>query len=312
MIVDPEYHFEAINVEAQEGNARSLLWWMRRLIAMRRRCAAFGRGSIEFLRAPNHRVLAFVRRYGDERMLVVANLSRFAQSVELDPREVPGLVGATPEEIFGRTPFPPMGERPYPLTLGPYDFFWFALRGGEGAGGAGAGGEGAEPLPVRVEGGWREALAAPARERLEGALAAYLKERGWLARHGRDAGAERGVALERALPLRAPGVAAEGLDPRLALVRVDYVDGEPETYGLPLALAAGGRLAAERPWRWWPGWQGTTGRRRWWTPATTPASGASCSSPSPAAVASSTATRRSAPTRPPPTAGWRRGGRPRS
>ena len=248
VIVDPEYHFQAINVEAQEGNARSLLWWMRRLIAIRRRCAAFSRGSIEFLRAPNHRVLAFVRRFGDERKLVVANLSRFAQSVELDPRAVPGLVGATPVEIFGRTPFPPMGERPYPLTLGPHDFFWFALRGGEGTGASGAGGEAAEPLPVRVEGGWQAVLAAPARERLEEALADYLQERGWLARHGRDAGAECGVALERALPLRAPGAAAEGLDSRFALVRVDYVDGEPETYGLPLALAAGGRLAAERPW----------------------------------------------------------------
>src|SRR5881398_156293 len=82
--IDPEYHYEAINVEAQQNNPNSLLWWTKRLIALRRRFQAFGRGSIEFLTPSNHRVLAFIRQYGKETVLVVANLSRFVQYVELD------------------------------------------------------------------------------------------------------------------------------------------------------------------------------------------------------------------------------------
>src|SRR5258708_22704559 len=75
--IDPEYHYEAVNVEAQQNNPSSLLWWMKRLIALRKRYQAFGRGSLEFLRPANPKVLAFVRKFGDERILVVANLSRF-------------------------------------------------------------------------------------------------------------------------------------------------------------------------------------------------------------------------------------------
>src|SRR5665648_1097364 len=77
VIIDPEYHYEAINVEAQQNNPRSLLWWVKRLIALRKQYQAFGRGGIEFLYPDNRKVLAFVRRWEDERILVVANLSRF-------------------------------------------------------------------------------------------------------------------------------------------------------------------------------------------------------------------------------------------
>ena len=84
VISDPEYRFEAVNVEAQEGNSHSLLWWTRRLIALRRRHPAFSRGDVVFLKPANHRVLAFLRRQGEELILVAANLSRFVQHVELD------------------------------------------------------------------------------------------------------------------------------------------------------------------------------------------------------------------------------------
>src|SRR5882724_18378 len=86
-IIDPEYHYEAINVEAQQRIPSSLLWWMKRIIALRKRFKAFGRGSLEFLRPANPKVLAFIRKYHDERILVVANLSRFVQFAELDLRE---------------------------------------------------------------------------------------------------------------------------------------------------------------------------------------------------------------------------------
>ena len=124
IIIDPDYHYEAVNVEAQQNNPSSLLWWMKRIIALRKRFRAFGRGSLEFLRPANPKVLAFVRKYADERILVVANLSRFVQFVELDLREFAGVV---PEEVFGRTAFPRVGELPYLLTLAPHGFFWFSL-----------------------------------------------------------------------------------------------------------------------------------------------------------------------------------------
>ena len=125
VIIDPEYHYEAINVEAQQNNPHSLLWWMKRLIALRKRYQAFGRGTLEFLHPDNRKVLAFVRRYEDERILVVANLSRFVQYVELDLSRVRGH-GA------GRAVRPhrvPADRRaPYLLTLGPHAFYWFALE----------------------------------------------------------------------------------------------------------------------------------------------------------------------------------------
>src|SRR5438034_3429085 len=97
---------------------------MKRLIALRKQHKAFGRGSLEALEPDNPKVLAFLRHYEDERILVVANLSRFVQHVELDLHAYRGLV---PEELFGRSLFPPIGDRPYPLTLGPHNFYWFSL-----------------------------------------------------------------------------------------------------------------------------------------------------------------------------------------
>src|SRR5881628_331907 len=84
VIIDPEYHYESLNVEAQQGNPNSLLWWTKRLIGLRKRFRAFGRGTIEFLHPDNPRVLAFIRQYKNETILVVANLSRNVQYVELD------------------------------------------------------------------------------------------------------------------------------------------------------------------------------------------------------------------------------------
>jgi maltose alpha-D-glucosyltransferase / alpha-amylase len=124
IVTDPEYHYEAINVEAQHDNPSSLLWWMKRLIALRKRHKVFGRGAIEFLNAHNSKVLAFLRKYGDEQLLVVANLSRFVQYAEIEMR---GYSGIVPEELFGRTAFPAIGELPYLLTLSPHGFYWFSL-----------------------------------------------------------------------------------------------------------------------------------------------------------------------------------------
>jgi maltose alpha-D-glucosyltransferase/alpha-amylase len=124
LIVDPPYGYHTVNVQAQERVPTSLLRWMRRLIAVRQGYKAFGRGTWEPLDAANRRVLIFLRRYKDETILCVNNLSRFAQFVELDLRDFHGKV---PLELWSKNCFPPIGELPYLLTLGPHNFLWFRI-----------------------------------------------------------------------------------------------------------------------------------------------------------------------------------------
>src|SRR5882724_2185047 len=123
--LDPENHYEAVNVEVQERNPHSLLWWMKRLMGLRQRWQAFGLGTLEFFQPDNRKVLVFVRRHQNECILVVANLSRFVQPVELDLSVFRSRV---PIELFGRTEFPAIGDLPYFLTLSPHAFYWFSLE----------------------------------------------------------------------------------------------------------------------------------------------------------------------------------------
>lgn len=126
MIIDPEYHYEAVNVEMQERGPSSFLWWMRRFIAVYKlQQPVLGRGSIRFLSGENPRVLSFLREFEDSRLLVVANLSRFAQVVELDLEE---FAGYAPVEAFGGSNFPVIGKQPYVLTLGGHDYYWLRLE----------------------------------------------------------------------------------------------------------------------------------------------------------------------------------------
>jgi maltose alpha-D-glucosyltransferase/alpha-amylase len=130
LVIDPIYHYQAINVEAQRRGPSSLLNWMRRLIAIRKRYPVFGRGAIEFLHPSNLTVLAYLRCYEDQTILVVNNLSRFVQPVELD---LSNFVGYLPVELFGETVFPRITDNPYFLSLGPHTFYWFRLTKSETA-----------------------------------------------------------------------------------------------------------------------------------------------------------------------------------
>ncbi|MBU0754041.1 MAG: alpha-glucosidase C-terminal domain-containing protein, partial [Planctomycetes bacterium] len=122
--IDPEYHYEFVNVEAQLRNSCSLLWWMKRLNAIRNRYKVFGRGSVEFLQTDNRKILTYLRQYEEETVLVVANLSRFSQCVALD---LAAFAGCVPIEMFDETEFIPVGDAPYMLSLGPHSFYWFRL-----------------------------------------------------------------------------------------------------------------------------------------------------------------------------------------
>jgi maltose alpha-D-glucosyltransferase/alpha-amylase len=240
VIIDPEYRYEAINVEAQQNNPSSLLWWMKRIIALRKQHKVFGRGKTTFLRPDNNKVLAFVRSLGDEHVLVVANLSRSAQPVALDLGAYQGLV---PVEMFGRSEFPRIGSEPYFLSMGPYTFHWFQLQ----APAHGAGEAGFRPLSLEAVGTWSSLLTATrSSPRLGGAVSEYMRRRRWFRGKARTIA---GATISDAVPIRHAATAAQGgqggkpadQTSYLAFIDVQYARELPETYVVPMAFAQGER-----------------------------------------------------------------------
>ncbi len=228
VIIDPEYHYESLNVESQQGNPNSLLWWTKRLIALRKRFLAFGRGSIEFLAPENPKVLAFIRRFEDETVLVVANLSRHTQYVELDLRAHKGCV---PRELIGRTRFPPIGDLPYLLTLGGHAFLWFGLEAAKDAA-LELREASYQPPVLEVASAWEGTLTPQERASIELALPPWLEGRRWFRGRGRE------ISLARIVDV----IPLDGL--RVAFAQVEYSHGEPETYVLPFAIETGEKPAS--------------------------------------------------------------------
>jgi maltose alpha-D-glucosyltransferase/alpha-amylase len=246
VIIDPEYHSQAVNVEAQQQNPNSLLWWMKRLIALRLRYKAFGRGTLEVLRPDNRKVFAFIRRYEDERILCVVNLSRNVQCVELDLSE---FLGAVPVELFGNQEFPPVGDLPYFITLGPHGFYWFSLES-----------EPVESAPPRpsfsVPGQWNDLFRGSARRKFEAFLPTYLAQRRWFAQKTRTI---TSTSVIDSIPILAwPGAGAKigngarrGATPAIAellIVQVELDHGSPERYTLALAYASGSEAEEMKKW----------------------------------------------------------------
>jgi maltose alpha-D-glucosyltransferase/alpha-amylase len=228
--IDPEYHYEAINVEAQQNNPNSLLWWTKRLIALRKQFRAFGRGTLEFLTPSNYRVLVFVRELRDahdhatETVLVVANLSRFPQYVEMDLSKWKGM---RPVELFGHTEFPSIGELPYLLTLPGYAFYWFSLEPPPSGGGEEEAAAYVPPAlacttPHRL-------LVGDERPALEDALGDFLATRRWFGGRGFRL---TSIRIEEAVELG---------DVFLLVARVEYADREAERYVLPLGTVTEAR-----------------------------------------------------------------------
>ncbi|HEX3581814.1 MAG TPA: maltose alpha-D-glucosyltransferase, partial [Thermoanaerobaculia bacterium] len=226
VIIDPQYHYEQVNVESQQNSPYSLLWWMKRLISMRKRYKAFGRGTMEFLHPENRKILAFVRRYEDETILVVANLSRLVQCFELDLSAFKGMV---PMELSGGTHFPEVGDRPYFLNLGPFAFYWFALEKATRETAL------SDDVPLlEVRGKWNEVFASPALGR---AIARYVRTRRWFGGKTKtiaNVTVRDFVSLDVGRPSARPGRAEAR--PTLALLTIEYTDAEPDTYVLPLAI----------------------------------------------------------------------------
>ncbi len=235
IIIDPEYHYESINVENQERNLSSLLNWTRRVTAMRRRYQAFGRGTMEFLPSENTKVLTFVRRYEQEIILVIVNLSRFAQAVELDLHE---FAGSQPREIFSQNKFPKVrSDTPYTLTVGPHGHFWLLLEPVRPALDA----DGAVHILPELQGlnGYQDLLSPSVRGQLQASvLPAYLPTCRWYRSKARTI---LRVEVRRALPIADSPDAA-----RLLFVEVAFTEGLPEMYVIPVQILSAEAVDSRR------------------------------------------------------------------
>ncbi len=235
------YSYEFVNVEDAENDPHSLLNFMRRILALRKQHEkVFGRGSFELVPLDNQSVLAFVREYEGKKILVVANLSRFAQSVHFPVSDA--YQGLAPVELFSQTSFPVFGDQPYHMVIGPHGFYWFALEPVEKVieeieqriqprlVEAGANGK----LPVlQVEDGLENLLVptmalARGPEQLENILPDYIKAQRWFGAKGESV---RRVKLEDAVRLQ-----AHPSPIYLSMLSVELSD-RTELYVLPLTIS---------------------------------------------------------------------------
>ncbi|MCG6552684.1 MAG: maltose alpha-D-glucosyltransferase [Candidatus Magnetominusculus sp. LBB02] len=224
-IIDPEYHYEVINVENQQRNPSSLLWWIKQLIAVRKKLKSLCRGNIGFVSTNNSKVIAFTRHYDGETVLVVVNLSRFSQSVELDLSKYAGML---PEEVFSGNKFPIIRETPYVFTLSFHDFFWFLLKDEQVAAKKA---HISKVKSINLKSNVGEALYINDKKALEKEiLPLYLSTCRWFA--GKS-GKIQGVEITEDIVFALPGTAAH-----ILIVNVSYYSGLPEMYMLPIAYAA--------------------------------------------------------------------------
>lgn len=215
VIIDPEYHYEGINVENQQHNPSSLFWWTKRLIEARRRLSAFADGSIEFLHPENPKVLAFTRTNSEQTLLVVMNLSRNSQAVSLDLGD---FVDRTPVEVFSHNRFPVINDNSYVVTLGPWDYFWFELEEPDTRA------QGLDRLrEYRSRNGWISVICDNSRF-LQYSLVPYIKQAPWYQDGNRNI---IGSALIDCIPV-------PGEDPAvvMTLVEIEYSEGSSAIYSV--------------------------------------------------------------------------------
>jgi maltose alpha-D-glucosyltransferase / alpha-amylase len=221
LILDPSYHYETINVEIQRTNTSSFFWYMKRIINTRKKHRAFGRGDMKFMNVENPKVLVFTRSFGDETILVIANLSKFSQPAEVD---LAAFTGYIPVEIFSKNHFPAVKKGiPYFFTLGPYSFQWFILNPSDEIP------DKKKSLPYLQNHSWKEILEGNTKKILEGSIIpSYLVRTNWY------------TGIQRMIYSCSItdhfNITAEGIDISLLLVEINYKSGLPETYQLPLAF----------------------------------------------------------------------------
>lgn len=225
VILDPQYHYESVNVELQSRNTSSLLWWMKRIIHTRKKSKAFGRGDLKFINVENPKVLSFTRTWEDETVLVVVNLSRYTQPAELD---LSAYAGCQLIEVFSNGKFPAVkADQAYFLTLGPYSCQWFRLQQVSPE-------QIADSLnrPYYELAAWNGVVPASMLARLENEwLPAYMMKMRWFG--GKARNAERVNVTDQAV------FEAGDKTVVLLLLEVIYTEGLPELYQLPVTVVTG-------------------------------------------------------------------------
>jgi maltose alpha-D-glucosyltransferase/alpha-amylase len=228
VIIDPEYHYEVVNVESQKKNRHSLFWWMRRLLTLRSRIPAFSRGELKFLEPENTKILVFIRQYEEQRILVVVNLSRFVQFVELDLSE---YIGAVPVEIFGNTHFPKITDDFYFLTLSPHSFYWFHLESEEVHEKPDEMAPVLEQLEIfEVRESWEELFEDRVPAGFEKLIPVYIERQRWF---GAKSQGIKISAIREILPIRDATLVGV-----IIFVDLHYTDGTGESYILPVTYLA--------------------------------------------------------------------------
>ena len=222
VVIDLQYHYTAVNVESQLSNPSSLLWFTRNLISMRNRFKALGRGGIEFVPANNNHVLSFVRKYEDEYILVVANLSRFSQVAQLSLKEYAGWLA---EEVFGGNKFPSVTEQPYVLSLGPFNTYWVTLHKEDKLATLPA----AQMPRLVFDAPWERITKKELFAQLDGILPGYLKKCRWFGGKGKPV---RSVSIIDHIAASYSKTAS-----LLLLLEVIYVGSQKERYLLPISYA---------------------------------------------------------------------------
>ena len=223
IITDPPYRHESVNVSTQEDNPSSFLWWMKNIISMRKRLNMFGRGEMKFLESTNAKVLAFVRTFEKQRVIVVANLSQFSQATVLNLAE---YKGCDITEVFSQNRFMFVTESDYPITLGPYGYFWFQADVAEKKEKEASG-----ELPLlKTESSWEKLFDNYNEIRVleRKILLPFMKKCRWF---GGKAKVVSKVSIHKTIPVK-----VEGDTHFLTIIEVDYVQRLPEFYFIPLTF----------------------------------------------------------------------------
>lgn len=220
VILDPAYHYEFTNVEMQSRSTSSLLWWTKRLIHLRKQYRSLSRGDLKFINTENSKILAFTRTYENETMLIIVNLSRHVQPVELD---LEGHAGSQPVEVFSRNKLPVIKDTPYFLTLTGHDCLWFLLKHTE-----------AEKfehnsLPSLQLTKWKDIASREIRQELESyILPEYLMKMRWFGGKSRD--------IQDIEIINTLNIPLETNNAYLLLIQVNYQSGLPETYQMAISF----------------------------------------------------------------------------
>src|SRR5882672_5102824 len=230
VIMDPSYRYESVNVAAQEENPSSMMWWIKNVLAMRKRLNVFGRGDLRFIESSNAKVLCFARSYKNQKVVVVANLSQFSQATNLD---FSAFKDCDVTEAFSQNRFRSVTDGEYPITIGPYGYFWFQVDASEKKEAISTSGE----LPLfQSDLSWERTFSDYENVRFleRKVLQSFMRKCRWF---GGKARAISKVTINKLIPLK-----AEGEMHYLAVIEVHYVQRLPELYFLPIYFASSDSL----------------------------------------------------------------------